>query len=190
MKRLILAVALLESTSVLADFQAGVDAYDRGDYDTAYGEWLPLAEQGNAGAQYNLGALYADGHLDPPDDSAAARWFLRAAEQGSAPAQFAMGKLYRRGQGVPQNDGEAVKWYRLAAEQGHPESQAVMGAMYAQGYGVSQDLVRAYAWFQLSGDQGYEPAESLQAIVQGFMTPLQIRKALTLSRELGERHTK
>ena len=41
------------------DYQDGVDAYKRKDYKTAYKLWLPLAEQGNAKAQYNLGVMYA-----------------------------------------------------------------------------------------------------------------------------------
>jgi len=34
--------------SAHADYQAGVDAYDQGDYATALKEWQPLAEQGDA----------------------------------------------------------------------------------------------------------------------------------------------
>ena len=30
-----------------ADFAAGMAAYDRGDYQTAYKEWLPLAKAGD-----------------------------------------------------------------------------------------------------------------------------------------------
>jgi len=44
-----------------ADFQAGEDAYDREDYATALKEWRPLAEQGNADAQFNLGVMYEQG---------------------------------------------------------------------------------------------------------------------------------
>jgi len=33
---------------VHADFQAGLDAYDQGDYAMALKEWRPLAEQGDA----------------------------------------------------------------------------------------------------------------------------------------------
>jgi len=33
---------------VQADFLAGVDAHDQGDYATALKEWQPLAEQGDA----------------------------------------------------------------------------------------------------------------------------------------------
>ena len=41
-----------------ADFQKGIDAYEKGDYATALREWKPLAEQGNADAQNNLGAMF------------------------------------------------------------------------------------------------------------------------------------
>ena len=36
-----------------ADYQKGFTAYKSGDYTTDLREWTPLAEQGNADAQYN-----------------------------------------------------------------------------------------------------------------------------------------
>jgi len=41
-----------------ADFQAGVDAYERGEYPSALREFTPLAKQGVAEAQHFLGVLY------------------------------------------------------------------------------------------------------------------------------------
>ena len=43
------------------DFQDGLDAYQKQDYKTAHRLWLPLAEQGKAIAQNNLGVMYANG---------------------------------------------------------------------------------------------------------------------------------
>jgi len=40
-------LALMLATPVLAGFQEGVDAYERGDYETAFKQFLPLAEQGH-----------------------------------------------------------------------------------------------------------------------------------------------
>jgi len=37
-----------------AGWDEGVAAYDRGDYATAFREWKPLAEQGDADAQFIL----------------------------------------------------------------------------------------------------------------------------------------
>jgi TPR repeat protein len=57
-----------------ADFQAGMDANNRGDYATALREWRPLAEQGDALAQYHLGVLYRKGRGVPQDNVQARHW--------------------------------------------------------------------------------------------------------------------
>ena len=44
----------------LADYSAGVTAFDAGEYPKAYAEFLPLARRGDASAQHWLGFLYAD----------------------------------------------------------------------------------------------------------------------------------
>ncbi len=67
MKRLLLVFVLLWPVNLLADYQAGLDAYNLNDYATAYREWLPLAEQGHADAQHNLGVLYENGRGVPQD---------------------------------------------------------------------------------------------------------------------------
>ena len=60
MKRLVLIIAILIGLAApaWAGFAEGVAAYHRGDYETALRELRPLAEQGDADAQYNLGIMY------------------------------------------------------------------------------------------------------------------------------------
>ena len=72
-----------------ADLQKGLglDAYERGDYATALREWQPLAEQGYADPQYNLGWMYDNGQGVPQNDKTAVKWYTLAAEQGDAYAQ-------------------------------------------------------------------------------------------------------
>ena len=77
---------LVSATPVWADFQAGEDAYNRGDYDTALREWLPLAEQGDADAQFNLAALYMKGQGVPQDVSKSFELITKAAWQGHLPS--------------------------------------------------------------------------------------------------------
>ena len=48
-------------TAHAADFDAGVNAYQRGDYATALRIFRQLADQGNAKAQHNLGLMYSKG---------------------------------------------------------------------------------------------------------------------------------
>ena len=101
-----------------ADFQKGLDAVQRGDYTTALREWKPLAKQGVAFAQYNLGVMYANGQGVPQNYKTAVKWYRLAAEQGKSSAQYNLGLMYDNGKGVPQDYKTAVKWYRLSAEQG------------------------------------------------------------------------
>jgi TPR repeat protein len=51
-----------------ADLQKGLTAYKSGDYATALREWTPLAKQGDAHAQNNLGLMYKNGQGVPQDD--------------------------------------------------------------------------------------------------------------------------
>ncbi|GAB6068870.1 hypothetical protein JCM13664_21910 [Methylothermus subterraneus] len=61
------AVLALATPPALAGFDEGLAAANRGDYATALKEWRPLAEQGDAVAQYNLGVMYDNG-LGVPQD--------------------------------------------------------------------------------------------------------------------------
>ena len=134
----------------LADLAAGKQALKNGDYATALKEFLPLAEQGDAEAQFILGSMYREDLGVPQDDKEAVRWYRLAAEQGLALAQYNLGNMYRDGHGVPQDDKEAVRWYRLAAEQGLADAQSVLGLAYATGHGVPQDDKEAVRWFRLA----------------------------------------
>src|SRR5215471_2521483 len=102
-----------------AGFQEATDAYNRGDYATAWRELLPLAQQGDAYAQVNLGVMYQQGQGVPQNYAEAVKWYQRAAEQGLAEAQNDLGTMYYNGQGVPQDYGQAMQWFRRAADQGH-----------------------------------------------------------------------
>ncbi len=78
------------------------------------------AEQGNAGAQSNLGAMYQNGQGVPQDYAKALQWYRKAAEQGKASAQNNLGVMYSKGQGVPQDYVQAHMWYNLAASRPSP----------------------------------------------------------------------
>ncbi len=134
-------------------------AYERGDYATALAIWRPLAEGGDADAQYFVGGVYAFGWGVARDDREAARWFRLAAEQGLAKAQFALGLMYANGEGVAKDDKEAVRWYRLAAEQGNANAQANLGFRYAKGQGVAKDEREAVRWHRLAAEQGDAAAQ-------------------------------
>jgi len=112
----ILLVYLLLSLSVHADdFIDGFEAAKKGDFKTAMKLWRPMAEQGHAKAQYNLGLMYARGDGVPEDDKQAVKWLRLAAEQGDAKAQAVLAYMYGEGDGISEDNKQAVKWYQLAA---------------------------------------------------------------------------
>ena len=116
---LTLSLLLGSSVAIAADFGRGLEAKNSGDFKTALAEWIPLAEQDNAMAQFNLGHMYANGYGVPENDKTAVKWFTKAAEQGLAEGQFNLGAMYDLGDGVPENDKTAVKWYNLASYNGN-----------------------------------------------------------------------
>lgn len=124
MKCIVFVVMFLLGVISLAE--AGMDeaneAYERGDYESAYREWLPLAEQGDAVAQHKLGLIYADGDGVAQDGILAVKWFRKAAEQGHVEAQSNLGLTYLIGLIVPQDYAEAVKWLKRAAQQGNAKA--------------------------------------------------------------------
>ena len=171
-------------SSVSADFQKGLTAAQSGDYATALREWTPLAEQGNAYAQSNLGLMYAKGQGVPQDYKTAVKWYRLAAEQGNAAAQHNLGLMYAKGYGVPQDYKTAVKWWKLAAKQGYARAQSNLGLMYEKGLGVQQDYVRAHMWYNIAASSGKsENASKNRDIVAKQMSSSQIETAQKLARE-------
>ena len=175
----IIAALIFGSIGALlaADFDAGLAALQKGDYAAALREWTPLAERGDAVAQFNLALMYDNGQGVRQDYQKALKWYALAAEQGDAEAQFNLGVMYYRGQGVRQDDKTALKWFRLAAEQGHAEAQLVLGAMYYGGYGVSQDYITAPMWANIAAENGSEMAPELRNAIAKEMPPAQIHAA-------------
>ncbi len=120
---LAVVVVLTAAPAWAADLQAGADAYAQGDYATAVKELRPLAEEGDADAQFNLGVMYAKGQGVPQDDTEAARWYRLAAEQGLADAQSYLGWMYLTGERVPQDYVQAHMWFNLAAARGEEDAR-------------------------------------------------------------------
>ena len=70
------------------------DAYGRGDFASALRAVRPLAEQGDADAQYYLGAMYENGRGVRQNYAEAAKWYRRAAEQSHAEAEMRLNNLH------------------------------------------------------------------------------------------------
>ncbi len=118
MKRILILLAILTFALPAAAADKATEAFQRGDFVTAFQEWLPMAEAGDAEAQYHIGEMYLAAQGVEIDMDKAAHWLALSAEQGYAPAQIDLGVLYFNGQGVPQNYVQAYKWFVIALELG------------------------------------------------------------------------
>jgi TPR repeat protein len=147
-------ILMLTGAAVAEPMEDALAASQRGDYATALRLWRPLAEQGDAEAQNNLGFAYADGQGVPQDYAEAVKWYRLAAEQGNAIAQYSLGFQYDKGQGVPQDYVQAHMWYNLAASR-----------------------------FSASEAEHRNKAIKNRDIVARNMTPAQIAEAQKLARE-------
>jgi TPR repeat protein len=149
------------------DLAAADAASAKGDYPTALKLVRPLAEQGNAAAQFKLATLYGKGNGVPQDSAIAVDWYRKAADQGNVAAQHSLGAMYVTGLGVPQNFAEGAKWLRKAADQGDGVAQYNLALMYEQGQGVEPDPVAAWKWFELASKRFPNDAERRNRAVQG-----------------------
>ncbi len=151
-------------------------------------ELRPLAANGDACAQFDLGFMYDRGLGVPQDYKEAASWYRKAAEQGNASAQFYLGQMYDIGNSVPQDYQEAALWYRKAAEQGETLAQLYLGFLYDHGQGVAVDLVQAYKWYSLAAAAGNDIAPQSKKTAEAKMVPKEIKEAQALTDEWLAQH--
>ena len=104
---LVLGFAAPAAAGPLEDADA---ALKRRDYATAVRLNRPLAEQGNANAQYNLGTFYDNGLGVPQDKVRAYMWFSLSAAQGREGAAALRDLIARRM--TPAQIAEAQKLAR------------------------------------------------------------------------------
>jgi TPR repeat protein len=153
--------SFIVSSIASADYRDGQDAYASGNYQAAILEWIPIAKDGDAKAQYNLGWMRANGKGTAQDFQEAVDWYTKSAKQGYIHAQYNLANLYLRGQGVTQNDKLAFSWFLKAAEQGDAPAQYNLGRMYLLGTGADKNYYEARFWIKQALENNDEYIEIL-----------------------------
>lgn len=152
--RIVSCIAVVACATALAavagPLEDGLAAYHAKDYAKTLEYCRPLADKGDATAQYLLATLYAEGKGVEQNDAMAAAWYQKAAEQGHADAQYNLAVSYGEGLGVKQDDALAAKWFRRAAEQGMAYAQLNLGLLYATKRVSPPDDVEAVKWLELA----------------------------------------
>jgi TPR repeat protein len=164
-----------------AGVKAGYDRWMRGDPEGAVAQWRPLAEAGDADAQFNMGQAYKLGRGVPANAATAQSWYQKAARQGHEQAQVNVGLLLYNG-GRRQ---EALPWIRKAVELGDPRAQYILGTELFNGDLVAKDWPRAYALMLRAADGGVPPAADNLKAMERFIPVEQRRQGVALAQTLG-----
>jgi cell division septation protein DedD len=176
---LIAAALLLAAPGPLTaqSVKSGIEAWQRADYSDAVAIWRPLAEKGDADAQFNLGQAYRLGRGVATNLAAAQTWFERAAKQGHLDAQTTLGLLlFQNG-----DRAEGLKWLKQAADRGESRAQLVYGTALVNGDSVTQDPVLGYSYVSRAAAQGLEPARQTLAQMDQILPPADRKKGVAIA---------
>lgn len=115
---------------------SGLAALKAENYEKAIDLLLPLAVEGNAEAQYQIGFMHMKGQKFQKDPCIAIIWIEKAARQSHPKAALMMGFKFYFGSGVKENLELAYRWASYAHKLGHVEGETYM---YIYGYDLPQD---------------------------------------------------
>jgi tetratricopeptide (TPR) repeat protein len=169
--------------SAFADVRAGIEAWRAGNYEAAIREWRPLAEAGDADAQFNLGQAYRLGRGVPASLPTALEWFEKAARQGHGQAEANLGlSLFQNNQRE-----RAIPWLQRAAERGDPRAQYYLGTAHFNGDLVQLDWPRAYALMRRAADQGLPQARQSLAQMEPHLSPADRARGTEMAEAMAAR---
>lgn len=127
---LLLFLATAFNTAAASALDYAVEAMRTGDFAEAYCIMRPLAERGDADAQYNIGWMYMNGYGLRVNDELALEWWQKASRQGHSDASFSIGMLYSLGDGkIDKDSDKAIDNYLVAAADGHEDAIAILKSM-------------------------------------------------------------
>lgn len=184
---LCLCTSLVWATPAPAqNVKAGIEAWQKADYAQAVAIWRPLAENGDADAEFNLGQAYRLGRGVKLDLGSAQTWLERAANQGHVDAQTTLGLLLF-GNG---NQVEGARWLKQAAEKGEARAMLIFGTALFNGDGVPQDRVLGYAYVSRASAQGLGPAKATLSQMDEVMPLAERKKGLAIAMQKAKAQTK
>ena len=93
-------VALFSGPVLGEKIDDGYTAWRDGRYSDALRIWTPLAKQGDAALQFNVGWMYDHGKGAPEDNVVAINWYRLAAEQNDFDAIYRLIQFFGLGREV------------------------------------------------------------------------------------------
>jgi uncharacterized protein len=141
-----------------ASWDEATKAFAKKQYAAAAKLFRPLAEKGNAMAQYQIAVMHRMGLGVTKDQKEAKKWSRLAAKQGNADAQLMLGSLYWKADGQESADVvRAYIWYEASATGGNTEAKKELVSLEKEM--TPQQLAEARAKAQKCTSSKYEQCE-------------------------------
>jgi TPR repeat protein len=127
---LLFAVTVNAPAAQADSLKEATTAFAKKKYAAAIKLLRPLAEKGNAIAQYKVAVMHRMGLGVPKSEKEARKWSRLAAKQGNPEAQTLLGGLYYKASGEESPDTvRAYIWYEAAAAQGNAEAKKDLASL-------------------------------------------------------------
>lgn len=159
----VLAVSILlmvGSASAASGVDDGIRLFQQEKYVESAKILLPLAEAGDARAQFYMGVMYHDGVGVPRDFQKSVEMYKKAASQGHVRSMYFLAVAYRACLGTRCDREKALKWFQSAAERGDRDAILELGDAYRSGFdGVKRDYGKALEQYELARKKGHKCAD-------------------------------
>ena len=125
---LIIFICLFANAS-FADFNKGLEEFNKGNYELALGIWEPLANEGVSNAQYNVGLMYHNGLGTKQDFKQAYKWLLKSSEEGNLNSIRLISTMYALGNGIKKNFVRSYMWAKIGADNNDQNSKVLLDGL-------------------------------------------------------------
>ncbi|MBB5517721.1 peptidoglycan-binding protein [Amphiplicatus metriothermophilus] len=202
-----LALAFAWAGPALASYDAGLKAYQNGQYQQAIDIWTRFALAGDVRSKHVLGEIYSGKVLEgapdaaapletiPVDNVEALKWYTLAAYHDFTAYQrptaeevnariLAEHRLPEiRGRMSTADVRKAEKLVAETFERGSPYDLYRLGEMYQRGAGVAKDNVRALTMYALAKARGVGEASIAYEELEKLMTKKEVENATKAAAE-------
>lgn len=137
------------------NLEIGIAAYEKKDYELALQHFRPLAEAGNAEAQFSLAVMYGKGYGVLQNDDEGYKWLELAAKNEHQTAQYYLSLGLQ-----DSSPKDALFWLEKSAHLGDAMAQYDLAEKYLIGTVVPKDTQKAINLLQKSAAQNNSDAQS------------------------------
>ena len=126
------------------------------------------ADKGDAGAQYELAFMYAEGRGVIKDLELALLWGRKAAEQGNVEAQFSVGKILIQSSNE-EDRAKAADYLQKASDAGNIQAVLLWATVLGRGqHGIGKDEARAESLLKPWAEKGNPDCQFVLAALYKF----------------------